>query len=213
MDTLGTIGLQGYITEPGEGAAVTVTFFARQNDLNWAYARYSYLEGTVSGEGILSDSSDRSISPLATRMISARENALSEMQKPEHRLCTASPPNTITLPPDEHGMLSVYVMSSTTDTESYPAGGHYRFDFDETGRLIGERRFMNSCFPVDWREKKGAKPKMVFVTHLLDSQPTEVHSFVSRNIPIALIVGTVKNKAIWGIERGHISYIQDIPDR
>ena len=208
-EALVAANLRGYIAEPGDGGGVLVTFYGQSADTRWAYARYLYGEGKVSGDGILAEGVDRALSPLALRIAAAREKAIAEMRKPEHGLCSNTPPNTLVVPVGNQGATAAYVLTSTNDAKSYPAGGHYRFDFDAAGNLTGERRFMKSCFPVDWREKDGIRPEILFVTHFLDPQPTEIHAFVSRNVPISLGVITISNKAIWSITGGQIRYEQD----
>lgn len=209
-EALATANLRGYIAEPADGGGVLVTFYGRRDDTRWAFARYLYAEGKVSGRGILAEGVDRALSPLALRIANAREKAIAEMRKPDHGLCSDTPPNTLVVPVGNQGATAAYVLTSTNDTKSYPAGGHYRFDFDAAGNLSGERRFMKSCFPVNWREKDGNRPEILFVTHLLDPQPTEIHAFVSHNIPIALGVITISNNSIWAITGGQIRYVQDV---
>ena len=209
-EALVTANLQGYIAEPADGGGVLVTFYGRRDDTRWAFARYLYADGKVSGRGILAEGVDRALSPLALRIAIVREKAITEMRKPEHGLCSDSPPNTLVVPVGNGGGTSAYVLTSTNDAKSFPAGGHYRFDFDASGNLTGERRFMKSCFPIDWREKDGNRPEIFFVTHLLDPQPTEIHAFVSQNIPIALGVITISNNSIWAITGGQIRYVQDV---
>jgi hypothetical protein len=103
------------------------------------------------------------------------------------------------------------VLTSTDVAGIYPAGGHYRFDFDTTGKLVSERRFMNTCFDLDYRARKdGNRLEAMVLTHLLDPQPTEIHAFVSRNIPIPLLIITVSNEASWHVVQGHIEYARDV---
>lgn len=209
-EELDTANLQGYIAEPADGGGVLVTFYSQRDDTRSAYARYLYVDGIISGEGILAEGVDKALSPLALRIATAREKAIAEMRKPEHGLCSDTPPNTLVVPVETQGATAAYVLTSTTDANSFPAGGHYRFDFDAAGNLTGERRFMRSCFPIDWSEKDGNRPEILFVTHLLDPQPTEIHAFVSRNIPIGLGVITSSNNAVWAITNGRIRYARDV---
>src|SRR5262249_26062868 len=109
------------------------------------------------------------------------------------------------------GTMPVYVLTSTTVAGIYPAGGHFRFDFDPAGKLVGERRFMKSCFDIQFKGKDGEKVAAAFVTHLLDPQPTEIHAFVSSNLPVALMIATVSNREIWRIDKGNIEYLSNIP--
>lgn len=93
-EALVTANLRGYIAEPADGGGVLVTFYGRRDDTRWAFARYLYAEGKVSGRGILAEGVDRALSPLALRIANAREKAIAEMRKPDHGLCSDTPPNT-----------------------------------------------------------------------------------------------------------------------
>lgn len=211
VDVLTAQGLKGYIVEPGESGSLLATFYGEREGRRFAIARYIVAGSTVTGGGFVEADSGRDLSLLAQRMIDAREKAVAAMLKPDHGLCSESPANTLVLPPRGDGKLPVYILTSTIERDIYPAGGHYRFDFDIDGKLVGERRFMKSCFDLDYRPKDGVQPEVVFLTHLLDRQPTEIHAFVSRNVPFRLMVLTVPSGAIWGIGNGHIEYVSDVP--
>ncbi|MDR2858569.1 MAG: hypothetical protein LBV50_12100 [Novosphingobium sp.] len=211
IDALQAQGLGGYIVEPDAGGVLLTTFYGQRDGRRFAIARYTVNGSTVMAGGFVEADGDRGLSLLAGRMIDAREKAMAARREPNHGLCSQSPANSLVLPPRPDGTLSVYILTSTVTADVYPAGGHYRFDFDAGGKLVGERRFMNSCFDIDSRMKDGKRPAGVFVTHLLDPQPTEIHAFVSRNIPVKLSVATVGNNAIWDVSQGHIAYVRDIP--
>lgn len=205
-------GLAGYIVEPGEGGELLTTFYGDQGGSLQALARYRVVGGKVVGGGLLGLDADSGLSPLAVRMIGARQLALATMAVGDHGLCSPDRPNTLILPPDAAGVISAYVLTSNTQAGVYPAGGHYRFDIGADGKLAGERRFMNACFPLDFRpNRKGDRPDAIFLTHLLDPQPTEIHVFVSLNIPVALGVITVANKAVWMVSRGSVAHAGDAP--
>ncbi len=204
-------GFKGYIVEPDEGGQLLTSFYAQRDGRSFALARYQVTGGTVSGGGFVEPDGAATLSLLALRMIDAREKAIQQMALPDHGLCSKSPPNTLVLPPQVDGSIPVYVLTSTATDGVYPAGGHYRFEYDADGNLSGERRFMNSCFQIEYRSKDGNTPKVLFLTHLLDPQPTEIHVFVQLNIPVSLGVMTVANRALWSVEAGKVRYVQDIP--
>lgn len=204
-------GARGYVVEPGENGRLQVTFYGERDGRRFAIARYETVDGRVRGGGFIEPDAAPDISLLAQRMIDARDQALVAMSRPDHSLCSQSPPNTLVLPPQGDGKMLVYVLTSATAANTYPAGGHYRFDFDADGKLRNERRFMQSCFDLDYRTSPQGRPEALFLTHLLDPQPTEIHAFVSRNVPVPLMVATVANGAIWGVANGRIQYVSDIP--
>lgn len=206
-------GLQGYVVEPLAGQRLQTTFYARKESGYSAFARYVTDQGKVVAGGLVGAGQDTSVSAVAQRMIEARAKSMEEMAKPGHFLCSKSPPNTIVLPPSANGAISVYVLTSTMDSSTYPAGGHQRFDFAADGKLASQRGFMKSCFPISLKGKDGAKPEIMVLTHLLDPQPTEVHAFVSRNLPFPLMIATVQSKEIWLVHAGKIEYFRDIPKK
>lgn len=212
MEALIAAGLKGYAVEPGQAGRLQVTFYGERDGRRFAMARYEVDGNSFVQGGFVPADGERGLSLLLSRIIDAREKAIAAMAKPGYELCTESPPNTIALPPQRDGSLPVYIMTSTVEANMYPAGGHFRFDFDADGKLIGQRRFMNSCFNLDYSPKNGVKPEVLFLTHLLDLQPTEIHSFVSRYLPLPLGIITVGNRAIWEVDKGRITYSQDVPD-
>lgn len=145
-------------------------------------------------------------------MVAALAKAREAMARPDHGICSSTPPNSLVLPQAD-GKLSVYILTSTIDANIYPAGGHYRFDFDASGKLLSERRFMKTCFPVAYGATDKGRPEIVVLTHILDPQPTEVHAFISRNIPVPLGVITVSNKHIWTVANGAIQYVRDVESK
>ena len=204
-------GLAGYDVEPEAGGALRATFYGRRQAEPHAVARYVVAAGKVAGGGFVRRGEESALSPLALRLIAARDLALAAMQQGDHPLCSADQPNTLVLPPDEDDVISAYVLTATTQAGVYPAGGHYRFDVGADGKLAGERRFMKSCFPVDYRKQGGKVAEGLFLTHLLDPQPTEIHAFVRLNIPAELYVATVGNGAIWKVGPDRVTYVSDVP--
>lgn len=205
--------LRGYVVEP-DGAKLLVTFYGEQEGGLAARARYFVQSGERVDGGMLGTAENRALSALALRLIAARDVAIARMSMPDHALCSDSPANTLVLPPDPAGVIHAYVLTSTIDARIYPAGGHYRFDVGANGALVGERGFMKACFPLDIAKARKDKASLLFLTHLLDPQPTEIHAFVSRNVPLPLIVGTVSNRAMWSVANGQVTYLRDIePDK
>ena len=206
-------GLQGYIVEAGDGGALIVSFYGARDGRRFALARYTTAapDAAVSG-GLVEADGALDLSPIAQRMIDAREKAIAEMRKPNHGLCSKTPPNTLALPPRPDGTIPVYILTSTTSNQTYPVGGHYRFDFDANGVLIGARAFTKSCLDIQYRAPNSTI-SMAFITHILDRQPTEVHAFISRNISVPLVVGTIENNSLWEVANGRITYEGAIPGK
>ena len=79
--------------------------------------------------------------------------------------------------------------------------------FDVAGKLASKRLFSKSCVLIDWRDQP-PKAEGAGLSHLLDPQPTEIHVFVSLNMPGKLFVITTSNKDLWLIDHGHIAFKQ-----
>ncbi len=145
-------------------------------------------------------------------MIDARRIAFEEAARQEYGLCNRSPPNTLILPPDEHGTMSGYLMTAPTENDSYPVGGHFRIDVGADGTADSSRRFLNTCFAANYGvvgegENAGSRPVMLTLSHLLDPQPTEIHVFASYYIPVGLMLVTTENELVWSVERGRVGYV------
>ena len=52
-----------------------------------------------------------------------------------------------------------------------------------------------------------------FVSHLLDEYPTEIHFFVSHNIPLELMVGTLNSDTMWKLQDGELTGVEPIPQQ
>lgn len=205
-----SLGLSGYIVEPAGESALRVSFYGGSGAAAVARARYTVdASGHVEG-GFVADGEDSALSSLALQMIAAREVGLAQASQPGHELCSTSPANALVLPPDDAGVIAVYVLTSTSDAKVYPAGGHYRFDVGRDGKLVAERRFMSTCFPIEVAKLRRKKAEMMFLTHHLDEQPTEIHSFVNLNIGVPLVIATTGNMLLWGVMQGHITFVREV---
>jgi hypothetical protein len=208
LDALREKGLRGYVIVPFLGAHEAV-FYGETDGKAFAMARYAYADGKITGGGMVEPDAPEDLSPLAERMIAALGKAGEAMARPGHEVCSKSPPSSIVLPKGDG--LAVYILTSSTDPKVYPAGGHYRFDFDAEGDLVSERKFMTACFPIDLGKVPAGTRPTLLMTHLLDPQPTEIHSFVSQNVPLNLAVVTAPNRYLWQVRDGKIEFLDDKP--
>lgn len=200
-------GAEGYVVEPGADETLTTTFFGRKDGQLYAIARYAVSGSAVKSGGLVEGDQPKALSRMAEGMIAARKAAMEAFGRTDFSLCSQHPANTVVLPPDAQGQSAVYILTPSSVTGVYPAGGHFRFDFDATGKLIAQRRFMKGCFDLDTRARADKRPAALVLSHLLDPQPTEIHVFVSYNIPVGLYVATTSSKSLWGITRGKIRFL------
>jgi len=204
-------GLSGYIVEPAANGRLLATFYRTKGGKLVAMARYWVLGSKVERGELIKDGEDNALSPLALRLIEAREKAIDAAVADKVFLCTKGNVNTVVLSPRADGSIPAYVMSAGVETGVFPAGGHYLYVFGTNGKLQSSRAFSKSCINVDSR----AVPKDAAgygLTHLLDPQPNEVHAFVSYNVPIKLFVIIDASKDLWEIDRGKIIYKQVMKD-
>lgn len=179
---LDTSWLRGFMVLPDDSGRLWAVFYGERDGVLVMAARYRVADGQVQEGGLLEGADIVPLSPAAVRMANMRQAAFSAMVDNRYGLCARSNPNTIVLPPDAAGAITVYVLTPPTTNDDYPLGGHYRFTFDAADKLVAHRRFLNSCFAIPRRltGRRGEEPVGTFVTHLLDPQPTEIHFFVSR---------------------------------
>jgi hypothetical protein len=146
-------------------------------------------------------------------MANARRAAFEELGKKDFGLCANSSPNTVVLPPDADGSITVYILTPPTSNDSYPMGGHYRIEVASDGTVRSSRRFMNTCFDAQFGQDGHApagtsgRPEAIVLTHLLDPQPTEIHVFASYYVPVMLMIMTTENRAMWSARGGSVGYI------
>jgi hypothetical protein len=204
--------LRGYFVEADEGGRLTTVFFGEQDGRLVEVARYRVDGSAVVGGGLHDAAARVDLSPLGLRKIEARRAAVDEAVRQDYGLCNRSQANTVILPPDDGGVISVYLMTAPTENDSYPIGGHYRIDIEADGKVASTRRFLNTCFTANYGAPReggnaGNRPVMLTLSHLLDPQPTEIHVFASYYIPIGLMLVTTQNELAWSVERGRVGYV------
>lgn len=123
---------------------------------------------------------DRTLSPQRRAMIAARDKGMAAWMASKPRTC-GTKLNTVVLPPERPGEPALlYVLTPIAKPEIYPFGGHYRMEVSADGTVSGIRTFTNTCLeipkPSADQAKRGA---LMFVSHLLDPLPTEIHVFTA----------------------------------
>lgn len=96
-----------------------------------------------------------------------------------------------------HSRIQAYIMSASKTAGVFPLGGHYRFTIGPDGKVESWRPFLKSCMIIDTRPEGEMQQKTAFfVSHVLDSQPTEIHYFARYNVPVDIAVMTTDGD-IW----------------
>ncbi len=112
--------------------------------------------------------------------------------------------NSVVLPvADAPGRWVVYLLPATTRNDVVPIGGTYRVETDGQG-VLSRRGFTRSCIAL----QNDASAVGLFVTHLLDSTPTEAHVFWGLWVGKALFVSTPPNGTLWQVEGGKIGLVE-----
>lgn len=203
-------GVRGYVVEPAEKGLLLVTYYGQKEGRTWAFARYWMAGSSVRRGGLVKLGEDAALSPLALKLVDLRGKGLAAAGETKSFYCGKGTPNTVVLPPRNDGTYPVYVMSAATQAGRFPAGGHSRFDFDGAGKLVAHRAFTKGCIDVETAAvPKGAEG--FGVSHALDPQPTEIHVFVSYNVPIKLFVIIEPGNDLWQIDRGKVVFKQMMP--
>jgi hypothetical protein len=94
----------------------------------------------------------------------------------------------------------MYLTTPQTTSGAYPLGGHYLLTIAPAGDIVSVRKFTNSCVnlgPPPGRGGRHGTPVGMFVTHLLDPLPTEIHVFTSLSAKQPVFVGIGNPPRVW----------------
>lgn len=165
---------------------------------------------SVTNRNIYPRSSSHSLPASAATLAKALSVARQEMAKhTDWSPCVARPFNTIVLPPDADGTISVYFLTPQTIMNSFPFGGHYQVVISAMGKVVSARRFTNICIALTKeRSSTGAAPEGMYLTHLLDPYPNEIHVFEQYPVGVPLYVGIAADKSVWKVQNGQISSVK-----
>ena len=108
----------------------------------------------------------------------------------------------------------VYLMPGTTDPALIPMGGFHLFHISADGAtILSQRAFTKSC--LNMRRDAGpagSQQAGLFVTHMLDPQPTEAHVFTSLSFRVPIFVGTASNNVLWEVSGASIEAKDVVPE-
>lgn len=200
-------GEGGWVIEPAADRGALVTFF--RGDPAHAQALFvaTVREGkVVDGRKI---DAPTPLTPVQLRLAVARATAAATASAGKLSPCTPAPFNSVVLPSAAaDGPIAVYLLSAQLKAGEYPAGGHYRILIGADGKVVGERAFTRTCLMLTAPAlPKGAKPVGMFVNHLLDQTPTEIHVFTSLTARMPLFVGTPGGR-VWQVAGTRITLMR-----
>ncbi len=202
----------GWVVE-ADGGALQVTYFEMDADTPYLLAKVKFEDGRAAEPEIAAQGNREALPESTRRLISARNAAITAAEEEPIGRCTGAPINTVVLPPDEHGLISVYFLTPQTENGSFPAGGHHRFDIASDGAVVFSRAFTNSCVSLELQPEGQDQPVVGFgLTHLLDPYPVETHVFLSLVSNVMIGVATMENGTMWIVENGEITERGPIPN-
>ena len=199
----------GWIVE-GPAEAPTLVFHDKNDADPKAVYVATFDSGKLKSSRVLAETDDRTLSAERRRLIAARDAAADRLKESKLPRCSAKPYNTVILPPETPGgPVLVYFLTPQEDLYKIPFGGHHLIEVDAEGRAGKPRSFTNSCLALPLPRRGEEKPAALYVTHLLDPVPTEIHVFSSLASGYPVAVGTSNNSKVWMVAGSGIRLLQD----
>ena len=184
-----------------------VDYFGRESMADSVIYEADVVGNSVTNRKIHPKGSLQKLPAPALKLAMALQSARVELAKhSDWGPCVRANFNTIVLPADNDGNISVYFLTPQTVTDSFPFGGHYKVVISSANAVVSARKFSNSCITLAKpRATAGKTPEAMFLTHLLDPSPTEIHVFEQFPIGMPLYVGIATPRSIWKVENGKIT--------
>lgn len=202
-DRQGEVG--GWIVTPA-ATGVHVDYFGKDSAADQIIYSADVIGSSISNANVYPTNAEPALTQPAARMAKALRAARAEMKHhSDWRPCGNAPFNTIVLPPQEDGAVPVYFLTPQTEKDSFPFGGHYEVDIATDGSVASTRAFTRSCISLGVPQHSGtAAPAGLFLTHLLDPHPTEIHVFEQYYVGVPVYVGTTNPQTVWKVADGKI---------
>jgi hypothetical protein len=198
----------GWVVEPNNDF-LRVSYYNADSGVPQAFFQADVRGKKVVASRIFAGTDDRNLSPRALRMIAARTVAIGALGK-DNTFCTSGRPNNVALAPvSDASTIMIYFLSAQVTTGEYPLGGHYRIEVAPEGGVLSSRGFMTSCMNSSPPDNPAA---ILFVTHLLDPTPTEIHVWMSLWMNKTLMVMTGPNR-MWEVTVGKIKAVSSPPPK
>lgn len=189
-------GISGWVVTAADDGLLT-TFWKKDGDGFRGVYSAIWTGSSVTHRQLL-EGSDSNLGTQQIELIRARLAV--DTSKLER--CSDKPFNSVILPAEKPGdPILVYMLTPQTSANSIPMGGHYRFAVVD-GKTVEQRAFTKSCIelPFGKSDRKNGKPEAMFITHVLDPIPTEIHVFSVFATKAPIYVGTSSNDHVWVTE-------------
>jgi hypothetical protein len=204
------VALAGWVVEETEDSRL-VTFYGKTTNELVAVARYGEQNGRIITRAPRLTGADATLSETQRGLVNTLERVQVFVRSPEAREqqiapCTAAAFNTVVIPtPKADGSYEVYLMTAWVDRPVYPMGGHFRMLVPKDGPVIRDRAFTTGCLNIG-AGQAGLQNEAMFVTHILDPQPTEIHVFAAQTLRLPLYVGI--DDTVFAIQGAQIQQIE-----
>lgn len=190
--------LRGYVVTPAPGGYRT-TFYGGELGSHFRVYTAIWSNRSIVQPELLAADKRVPVTADEERMIAAKTIALGRLGELQN--CSNGKLNSAVVPgATPQDPVSVYIMTPSTRNNAIPMGGHHRIDVKD-GAVVASRKFTNSCIELERPQgasKKGA-PVAMFITHLLDPVPTEIHAFAVQSVGLPMYVA-MKDGAIYSVE-------------
>jgi hypothetical protein len=190
--------LGGWIVD-GPASSPTLIFFDKDAADPHAVYIAEFRDNKLTADRVLDPASpERTLSPERKAMIAALQKGKQAWRAAKPVYCADRSPNSVVLPPERPGGPHlVYILTPQVENLAYPLGGHFRIEIGADGRAGASRGFTKSC--ITMKAEPDMKATSLFITHLLDPVPTEIHVFTSLTAGMPVGVGTTANDMLWWV--------------
>ena len=177
-------GLMGWIVIE-QGHDQLVRFVRQDGDILRAAYDIPVHDGMVGAVVEVSDA----LPPDQVARTRARQTAIDNIGR---QRCSAQLNTVVLDDPDSDGWL-VWLLTSTTDANIIPMGGHYRFRISADGSTVLRRDMLsNGCMNMPRQEQgSDSQPQALVVGQLVSNGPVETQVFLSiqNRLPIYVMAG------------------------
>ncbi|HEY0928268.1 hypothetical protein [Brevundimonas sp.] len=178
-------GLAGWIVVE-QGPDLLVRFVRTEGEATLPAYDIPVRDGVA---GAVTEVASGELSPGELARLRARNTAAANIGRLR---CSAQLNNVVLPDPDGDGWL-VWLLTSTTDANIVPFGGHYRFRISADGSTVVRRDMLsNSCINLP-RQQEGAtgRPAGLMISQIVSNGPVETHVFLSlqNRLPIYVMAG------------------------
>lgn len=196
IEDLGSSRIGGWVVTPIDGDLLT-TYWRRDGE-SFRGVYSAVWTGQEVRERTILSASDSALNKEQLDLI----GAIQAIRREDAMRCGDKPFNIVALPSeDSGGPIAVYALTPQTSFAAIPFGGHHRFEV-KGGQIAAKRSFTNSCLtiPLENLADGGGPTEALYVTHVLDPVPTELHVFSVFAAKVPIMVRTTENDAVWAVE-------------